>query len=57
MRSFYIDDSLFTLSNSYLQINDLSDLHEINRLDLPVKPYNYREAQVMCIHIEPFINR
>ncbi|UCE73440.1 MAG: beta-propeller domain-containing protein [Methanomassiliicoccales archaeon] len=56
-RSFYIDDALYTLSNNYLQINDLNDLHEINIIELPNKPYNSREVQVMCIYIEPFMNR
>jgi uncharacterized secreted protein with C-terminal beta-propeller domain len=53
-RSFYIDDTLFTLSDSYLKMNDISDLHKINMIELPSKPIS-SGTSVMCIYIEPFI--
>lgn len=56
-RSFYIDDTLYTLSNNYLQMNDLNDLHEISIIELPNKPYDFHDIQVMCIYIEPLMNR
>ncbi len=54
-RSFYIDDTLYTLSDSYLQMNDLDDLHEINILELPNEQQSTTGAQVMCVYIEPFM--
>ena len=35
MRSLYMDDILYTFSNLILKANDLSDLDEINSVDLP----------------------
>jgi uncharacterized secreted protein with C-terminal beta-propeller domain len=54
-RSFYITDTLYTLSDSYLQMNDLHDLHEINILKLPNEFKSTTGGQVMCLYIEPFI--
>jgi uncharacterized secreted protein with C-terminal beta-propeller domain len=54
-RSFFIADTLYTLSDSYLQMNDLHDLHEINILKLPNEQQSTTGGQVMCIYIEPFI--
>jgi len=31
-RSFYIDDTLYTVSSNLMKMNDLSDLHEINKI-------------------------
>lgn len=31
-RSFYIDDTLYTVSSNLMKMNDLSDLHEINQI-------------------------
>jgi uncharacterized secreted protein with C-terminal beta-propeller domain len=53
-RSFYIDDSLFTISDSYLQIDDLNDLSHINRVELSNDPYVTWESQFICLYIEPF---
>jgi uncharacterized secreted protein with C-terminal beta-propeller domain len=53
-RSFYIDDTLYTLSDSYLQMNDLDDLSEINIVELPTGPTS-NGASVMCIYISPFV--
>ena len=53
-RSFYIDDTLYTLSDSYLQMNDLDDLHEVNIVELPTGPTS-NGASVMCIYIAPFV--
>jgi len=36
-RSLYMDDVLYTLSGKMIKMNDLSDLSEINRVDLPVE--------------------
>ncbi len=55
LRSFYIEDTLYTLSDSYLQMNDLHDLHEINILELPNEQQSTTSGQVMCIYIEPFM--
>lgn len=52
-RSFYIDDTLYTLSDSYLKMNDLSDLSEINMIELPNEPTS-NGASTMCIYIAPF---
>ncbi|UCE74083.1 MAG: beta-propeller domain-containing protein [Methanomassiliicoccales archaeon] len=54
-RSFYIDDTLYTLSNNYLQMNDLNDLHEINLIELPNEQGSSSGVQVMCLYLEPFI--
>lgn len=53
-RSFYIGDTLYTLSDSYLKMNDLSDLGEINILELPDDSRSYG-GSVICIYISPFI--
>jgi len=53
-RSFYIDDTLYTLSDSYLKMNDLSDLSEINILEIPITMTS-EGNQVMCIYIAPFV--
>ncbi len=52
-RSFYIDDTLYTLSDSYLKMNDISDLHEINIIELPSGPTSSGDS-FMCIYIAPF---
>jgi uncharacterized secreted protein with C-terminal beta-propeller domain len=54
-RSFYIDDTLFTLSDGYLQMDELNELSYINRLMLPNEPQRTPQNQFMCIYIEPFI--
>lgn len=33
-RSFYIDDTLYTVSSNLIKMNDLADLHEINQIRL-----------------------
>ena len=40
-RSLYIDNALYTISNKFLKINDLSNLNEINTIKLPFKEDNY----------------
>jgi uncharacterized secreted protein with C-terminal beta-propeller domain len=55
IRSFYISNTLYTLSYEYLQMNDLNDLSEINIIELPNEPYVSSGPQVMCIYIEPFM--
>jgi uncharacterized secreted protein with C-terminal beta-propeller domain len=52
-RSFYIDDTLYTLSDSYLKMNDLSDLSEINMIELPRGP-TLDGTSAICIYIAPF---
>jgi len=36
-RSLFMDDVLYTLSGKMIKMNDLSDLSEINKVDLPVE--------------------
>jgi uncharacterized secreted protein with C-terminal beta-propeller domain len=36
-RSLYMDDVLYTLSGKMIKMNDLSDLSEINKVDLPIE--------------------
>lgn len=36
-RSLFMDDVLYTLSGKMIKMNDLSDLNEINKVDLPVE--------------------
>jgi len=40
-RSLYMDDVLYTLSDGRIKMNGLDDLHEINRVDLPVEESRY----------------
>jgi uncharacterized secreted protein with C-terminal beta-propeller domain len=40
-RSFYIDDVLYTVSNSMLKANDLDTLEEITTIDLPYEEPDY----------------
>jgi uncharacterized secreted protein with C-terminal beta-propeller domain len=41
MRSLYLDNNLYTISNKFIKINDLSnDLEELNTVKLPVQDYN-----------------
>lgn len=56
-RSFYIDYTLYTLSDGYLQMNDLNDLQKINIIELPNEPNSSQGVPIMCIYIEPFMNR
>jgi uncharacterized secreted protein with C-terminal beta-propeller domain len=50
-RSFYIDETLYTLSNNYLKMNLLDDLSEIKVLELP-NIYRYGNSPaVMCIEL------
>lgn len=50
-RSFYIDDTLYTLSNDYLKMNDLDDLQDINLIKLPNKETLSPSPPVMCIEV------
>jgi uncharacterized secreted protein with C-terminal beta-propeller domain len=54
-RSFYIDDTLFTLSSSFLQMDNLNDLNHINRIRLPNEPQRSWENQFICIYFEPIM--
>ncbi len=40
-RSLYIDNVLYTLSGNMIKMNDLSDLREINKVDLPIEQEIY----------------
>jgi len=41
-RSLYMDDTLYTLSNRMIKMNDLDDLDEINKIELPYEEvYSY----------------
>lgn len=35
MRSLYMDDNLYTISDQFIKMNDLSDLEELNSIKLP----------------------
>jgi hypothetical protein len=50
-RSFYIDDTLFTLSYNYLMANHLSDLNQIGLLDLPNDDADKLSPPIICIEI------
>jgi hypothetical protein len=50
-RSFYIDDTLFTMSHNYLKSNDLADLSEINLLELPNDDSDDISPPIMCIEV------
>ncbi|MEE9152340.1 MAG: beta-propeller domain-containing protein [Thermoplasmata archaeon] len=52
-RSFYIQDTIYTLSSDYLKMNDLSDLHEIKELNLPSEIKTDPEPPSFCIWVEP----
>lgn len=39
-RSLYMDDVLYTISNSRIKANDLKDLGELNEVDLPFEQYS-----------------
>jgi uncharacterized secreted protein with C-terminal beta-propeller domain len=52
-RSFYIDNTLYTLSDSHLKMNDLNDLSDISILELP-SDTKLNGASVMCIYMAPF---
>jgi uncharacterized secreted protein with C-terminal beta-propeller domain len=40
-RSLYMDDVLYTLSGNMIKMNDLSDLREINKVELPIEQEIY----------------
>jgi uncharacterized secreted protein with C-terminal beta-propeller domain len=40
-RSLYMDDVLYTLSGKMIKMNDLSDLKEINKVELPIEQEIY----------------
>ena len=49
-RSLYIEDVLYTLSNSRLQLNDLDDLEKLKALELEQgKSTSWEEAEVIII--------
>jgi uncharacterized secreted protein with C-terminal beta-propeller domain len=50
-RSFYIGDSLYTLSYNYLMANDLSDLNQLGLLDLPNHDEDRLAPPVICIEV------
>jgi uncharacterized secreted protein with C-terminal beta-propeller domain len=50
-RTFYIDDTLYTLSNNYLKMNGMDDLRDINILKLPNKETIFPSPPVICIEV------
>jgi uncharacterized secreted protein with C-terminal beta-propeller domain len=55
-RLFYIDDTLYTLSDSYLKMNTLTDLSDINMIGFPREEIS-DDTAVMCIYLESFMDR
>jgi uncharacterized secreted protein with C-terminal beta-propeller domain len=50
-RSFYIGNTLHTVSYNYLKANDLGDLHEIDLLELPNDDEDRLSPPIMCIEV------
>ncbi|UCE36041.1 MAG: beta-propeller domain-containing protein [Thermoplasmata archaeon] len=51
-RSFYIQDTLYTLSNVLLKMNDLEDLNEVGQLDLTIPDGDEPDLPIICIEVE-----
>ncbi len=50
LRSLYMDNNLYTVSNKYIKINDLkNDLEELNTVKLPYQGYDYGPKPVPMI--------
>jgi uncharacterized secreted protein with C-terminal beta-propeller domain len=52
-RAFYIENTLYTLSNSYLKANNLDDLNEINIMRLPKKEPYTTGLSIICLELGP----
>lgn len=52
-RSLYIDDTLYTISNKMIKMNDLNNIDkEINKVELPFKGYEYPEYPIPMSGVE-----
>jgi len=43
-RSLYMDDVLYTISGKLIKMNDLDELDELNKVELPYEVYKYKHG-------------